>query len=146
VGGDSPTALARVARRADGSIVSRLRPDQVAERRERLAGLAAPYGRADVHFHLVALRWLAIDADDAVARARAEATLGQMQRGGRPISGDVRYVGGPGRLQELLAADRSAGIDEVILQVVAGSESEVLDGLARFRDDVVAPLAAGSSV
>lgn len=137
IGGDSPTALARVARRGDGSIVSRLEPADVGRRRHELAELAAPHGRSGMHFHLAVLRWLSIADDDRTAADRAEATLSRMTRGGRPIGDDVRLVGAPARLRDVVAAYVESGVDELILQVVGASERDVLESLRRFREDVL---------
>jgi probable F420-dependent oxidoreductase len=144
IGGDSEHALARVARLADGSIVSRLPPTMVADRRRELADRARPHGRSDVHFDLVVSQWLSIDDDHSAAAARAERSLGGVRRGGRPITGDRdNMVGTPARLLEMVGEYEAAGIDELLLQVVGDSEAEVLDSLCQFSEDVMGCIRSG---
>jgi len=138
VGGDSPTALERVARHADGSLVTRLAPARVAQRREQLADLAKPHGRSGIDFHLAVVRWLSIADHQGVAEAAAEPTLAGMRRGGRAVTDDVlHFVGTPDRLREMVAEFHSAGVDEVILQVIGASEAAVIESLQRFREEVL---------
>lgn len=146
VGGDSPTALARVARQGDGSIVSRLAPREVPARREELAELAGPHGRSQKAFHLAVVRWLSLADDEEAAVAQARSTLAGLRRGGRSAGvADIRQlVGTPGQLQEMVGEYHSSGIDELILQVVGPSEAAVLESLERFREDVLDEVDTGS--
>ena len=138
VGGDSEHALGRVARLADGSIVSRLAPADVARRRQDLADRSAPFGRDGVHFHMVVSQWLSIDDDEAVAVTRAERALTGVQRGGGPIAGQgTNLIGRPPRLREIVAEYESAGVDELMIQPIGESEHEVLEALRRFAGDVL---------
>jgi probable F420-dependent oxidoreductase len=138
IGGDSPAALRRVARLGDGSIVSRLAPDDVRGRRDELAQLAARAGRADAHFELVALQWLSIADDERTAVDHAAKALSGTTRGGRPVLGSVpHFVGAAARLQDLAKAYSDAGVDEVILQVIGSSENEVSDSIEQFATEVL---------
>jgi probable F420-dependent oxidoreductase len=138
IGGDSPAALRRVARLGDGSIVSRLAPDDVGRRRAELTELATRYGRPDAQFELVALQWLSIAGDERTAVERAAAALSGTTRGGRPVLGTVpHFVGAGAQLQDLAAAYSDAGVDEVILQVIGSSDSEVSDSIEQFAAEVL---------
>jgi probable F420-dependent oxidoreductase len=142
IGGDSEHALERVARLADGSIVSRLAAADVESRRSDLADRSRRYDRHDVDFQLVVSQWLSIDDDEQVATDRAEQALGGVRRGGKPIAGQLgnNLIGSPARLQQIVGEYMSAGIDELLVQVVGDTEAEVLDSLHRLREHVLAPL------
>ena len=68
--GDSPAGIERAARLGDGWIIASRSPEEILERRERMADLLGEHGRPDARLELAAQAWVCLGADDAEAERR----------------------------------------------------------------------------
>jgi alkanesulfonate monooxygenase SsuD/methylene tetrahydromethanopterin reductase-like flavin-dependent oxidoreductase (luciferase family) len=143
VGGRGETALRRAARVADGWLPMWLAPDAIAQRRERLAELAAEHGR---HTPKVALLLL-VHVDDDLSRARHEAAEHLEGQYRMPLHVVERWAAlGPAeRVAGELRAYRDAGVDAFVLMPLGRDPLEQYARLADLRPlvgEARAPVAA----
>jgi probable F420-dependent oxidoreductase len=150
VGGTSPRARDRVARRGDGWLAIWLSPDEFRAGRADIVERAARYGRPSGAVTMSTEHWMAIDRDGrrAMARSRATRTRFSSYISTLPSAGDdnvttligredeYSLVGDPAQIVERLRLYAAAGADHVIIRVIAGSTAEAVEALHMFRDEV----------
>jgi alkanesulfonate monooxygenase SsuD/methylene tetrahydromethanopterin reductase-like flavin-dependent oxidoreductase (luciferase family) len=144
-----------VARRGDGWLAIWLSPDEFREGRARILDHATRNGRKPEAITMSSEHWLAIDRDGARALARSRATrLGfSTHISTLPSAADdhvtalsgredeYSLAGDPAQIAAKLLRYRAAGVDHVIIRVIAESITEALESLHLFTEDVVPHLA-----
>jgi probable F420-dependent oxidoreductase len=136
VGGRGEVALRRAARFGDAWLPMWLGPEQVAERAERLAELAAEHGRPRPKLALLA--GVHVDHDPARARRTASAYIhGQY---GMDLTRVERWtgLGEAERIADQLETYRSVGVEEFVLMPLTGDPLTQIERLAEVRDRLTA--------
>lgn len=120
--GPSDAALRRVAKYGQGWIVSKIPPDEIRKRVDRLASLAREEGRGDERFEIARQFYVSIGASEEEARANHRASLpnaASTERAGGSGKGDKPQenilIGTPDFIRARLHAYVEAGATEVCL-------------------------------
>jgi alkanesulfonate monooxygenase SsuD/methylene tetrahydromethanopterin reductase-like flavin-dependent oxidoreductase (luciferase family) len=131
VGGRGEAALRRAARFGDAWLPMWVDPEQIAEYRERLAGLAEEHGRPAPGVALVA--FVNICADRAAGEAEAAELIKRQY--GMPFERVARwaFVGPVEAIAERLAEYREAGVDGFCLSPATPRPLEQVERIAALR-------------
>jgi alkanesulfonate monooxygenase SsuD/methylene tetrahydromethanopterin reductase-like flavin-dependent oxidoreductase (luciferase family) len=124
--------MVRAARVGDWWMPTWLTPDKLAQRAERLAGLAAEQGRPTPRIALVL--GALVDADEGRARQRASTYIQGMY--GMPFERVEHWiaVGSPERVAEHVRAQCEAGVQEIIFTLLGDDPLGQIEGLAAVRE------------
>ena len=135
VGGRGEPALRRAARFGDRWLPMWLTPERLAERRERLAELAAEQGRPAPEVALL----VTIRIDDDRARARAQAERHIAGQYAMPFENVERWtlLDSIGGAVEQLDAYRQVGVGEFLLMVLGTEPLTQYERLAEVREQLL---------
>jgi probable F420-dependent oxidoreductase len=152
-GGYSKRVIRRIARDLDGWLPMFYSPQVVREGGDRIRAAAAEFGRDPAEITVASEHWMTIgsDHDAAVRRAQeaGETLWGYTTRWDTPEAkwfkehGDYNLAGSPEAILELLDEYRDAGVEHVILRVIADDFSEMLEQLNMFKESVMDKLSDG---
>lgn len=131
VGGRGERALHRAARFGDAWLPMWMDPEQIAESRAVLMGMAGEHGRAAPGVALVAF----VNVCDDAARGREEAAELIRRQYGMPFERVERWalVGPVDEIAERLTAYREAGVEGFCLSPAHPRPLEQIEGLAAVR-------------
>lgn len=155
IAGGSKVARARVAARGDGWMPMFLRPDELRRGIDEIRGLATKAGRNGEAIQLATEHWMAIGSDGALARRRALPTISGMTEYTVAAPGaaydtkvnigrdeDGNLLGDPDEIGRRVELYRDAGVDHLILRVIARSVDEAVESLQMFKERALAPARA----
>jgi len=139
VGGRGEAALRRAARHGDVWLPMWLAPHRIAERRERLAELAAERGRPTPSTAL--LVGVRIDDDRSRGAAEAEAHIRGQYRMGLEAIARWTLIDDPAGAAEQLAAFVDVGVGEFLLMALGSDPLRQYERLAEVRARLLAAVA-----
>jgi alkanesulfonate monooxygenase SsuD/methylene tetrahydromethanopterin reductase-like flavin-dependent oxidoreductase (luciferase family) len=132
VGGRTEAAMRRAARFGEAWMPMWMSPDKLRSRAQRLAELAAEYGRPAPGLKL--LLGVHVDADERRARRQAEAYIrGQYRMDLDRVERWTPY-GNAERVAEYLAGHVEAGVGEFVLMPLSGDSLAQYERCAEMRD------------
>ncbi|HWT91688.1 MAG TPA: TIGR03619 family F420-dependent LLM class oxidoreductase [Solirubrobacteraceae bacterium] len=150
-GGTGERVMRRIAKRLDGWFPIFLAPDVIAAGRRQLEELAQEHGRQPSELQVVSENWLSVDDDAARAAGRVARIDDALFEHARKMADPTRMTedhkayekmereslaGPPEAIRELLGRYEEAGVDTLVLRVVADDLDEMLEQLVRFRERV----------
>jgi probable F420-dependent oxidoreductase len=155
IAGPSKIARTRVATRGDGWMPMFLRPHELRQGMQHIREMAAARNRDASQIVLASEHWMSIDADAARAFKLSEATrhgFTEYQVNLPGASNDINslvgredetnLIGDPDGIGELVEKYREAGVDHLILRVIAHSVDGIVESLRLFQEAVRARLTA----
>jgi len=153
IGGFGERAIQRAARRGDGWLPMYFLPSEIERGVQRLRHWAVEAGRDPYRLQVASEHWLSIDADKTRAERRAAATLKSLSTylsasesqgteqesvlASRLHEAERNLVGDPDTVLAQLGRYREAGVDHLILRVIAHDFAEMLDALRLFKREVM---------
>ena len=157
IAGASKPGMRRAGERGDGWLPMFMLPDELAAGIRQIRDIAEAAGRDGSQIALASEHWLAIDEDGDRAADYSAATINGMASYTANLPGasandkDVaagrgNFVGNPDQVGELLEAYQRAGVDHLVLRVIAPSPGAFLDSLALFKESVVDKVVSRSAV
>lgn len=154
-GGASRAGRRRTAKLCDGWLPMFLLPEEIRQGMSEIREIALTAGRDPSAIVAASEHWLAIDRDGDRARRRSEATrtgiwryVQQMPHATNETESpefhlgrvdQANLVGDPDLIGERVQRYRSAGVDHLILRVIAHSLDELVESLQLFRESVMEP-------
>lgn len=146
-GGQTRAARVRAGQLCDGWLPMFLLPSELRAGMADVRGHAQRVGRAPDALRCGSEHWLAIDQRGSRAHTKAKATLSAMAEAtaaGWPDPGvrlranlaridEANLLGDPSEIRERLDAYHEAGVDHLVLRVIASDEDDFLRSLRLFR-------------
>ena len=140
IAGVSPAAFRRIARWADGWLVSQETPEAFAAQRQELHAVLAKAGRSEDSITCANQVWISVQDSYEEALGAIKPTL-EHRFSGRPGSLDramkASIVGDPQQAVEQIRTHMKAGVNSFGLKIVARSMEQYLANARRIAEDVI---------
>lgn len=147
-GGSTEHALRHTGQHADGWLPMFQLPDELVEGRRRIEEIAQDAGRDPSPLQVASEHWLSISTDRTKAETFATSTIEGLAdyvdalrgtRTGRERYGrlDRSLVGDPDSILRQVRAYQAAGVDHIILRVIAHNFDEMIESLELFRREIM---------